>query len=151
MNKAESILAAKKLIKSILETAIGSLPKKDQVIVEFPISVDNYVLNHSKGSYLVLYKGGNFSEPYSGNLVDQDRDIQMGVVAVIRKTSGDKEPEEHIDFIIDAISGYEIENNREEKRIYSLADEWLKEENGIWWYMVIFKIPTDYLEPLARQ
>ena len=146
-----TIKEAKEIIKSKLEAEIALLPETDRIPVEFPRSIDDYDLNHPKAAYLLVYRGGKFSDTQDPNVIVQERDLEIGVVAVVRNLAEGKTCEEHIDFIVDSISGIELNVFRSDCKIQAVSDEWIKEESGIWWYAVNFKVPVDFIEKEFRE
>ncbi len=145
-----AIKEVKDIIRNKLEADIALLPEAERVPIEYPRSVDDYTLNHPKAAYLVVYRGGKFSDSKDPNIIVQDRDLEIAVIAVVRSLAGDKTCEEHIDFIEDAISGITLESFRTDCKIQVISDEWIKEEEGIWWYAVTFKVPVDFIEKEYR-
>lgn len=138
-------------VEDALRAGVSSLPQKHQVIVENPRSVEKYQLNHVKGSLLVVgkgaeYRGENGKPSNIEQNIIQDKDYQFAVVCVIRKLDDGMEPEEYLDFAEQTISGLELEVRRWWRKIYPVESEFLKEENGIWWYMITFAAPMLFAE-----
>lgn len=137
-------MTAKLTIIEALETEIGKIEDaKERVLVEQPVSIENYKLSHPKGSLLVIYRGSTFEDSQSENSILQNRNIEIGVIAVVRASYTGKAVEEWVQLIIDTVSGLWIKENY--KQIYVSDDEFLKEENGVWWYVVTVRVPTRYL------
>ncbi len=145
-----TIKEIKNKIIDTLETEIAKLDTVCQLPVEVPISIEDYKLNHPKGAYLVVYRGGNFSKTKVAQAIRQDRDLEFGIITVIRNTAKGMLPEEYVEFAIESLSGLEIETPRAERLAYVISDEWIKEENGIWWYAVTLTVPVDFLETKYR-
>lgn len=140
------ISEAKKIIKDKLDLEILSLPESERLITEYPLSIEEYKLNHPRGALLIVYKGSDFQKSKVEGFQIQPRDLQIGIIAVIKKNNGSKDPEEYVDFIKDSLTGIEIQVEREEKKTYPVKDEWLKEESGEWWYAVTIIVPTMSIE-----
>jgi hypothetical protein len=70
----------------------------------------------------------------------------------VRKQELGKQPEEYVEFAIEALSGLEIDefSGRAERKVYVESDEWIDEEQGIWRYIVTFIVPTEFLEKSQR-
>ncbi|HEX2982969.1 MAG TPA: Gp37 family protein [Ignavibacteriales bacterium] len=147
-----TIKEAKEIIISKLIEEVNKLPEEERVPVEAPRSITGYKLNHPKGAFLVVYKGGSFAKTKNGaGVIMQDRDIEIGVVAVVRKTEYNKQPEEYIEFVHDALAGFEVEySGRAENKIFSVSDEWIDEEEGIWRYAASFAVPAVFIEKSFR-
>lgn len=145
-----AIKEAKDIIRNKLEADIALLPEAERVPVEYPRSVDDYALNHPKAAYLIVFRGGKYSDSKDPNIIVQDRDLEIGVIAVVRNMAEGKTCEEHIDFIVDSISGIELNSFRTDCKIQAISDEWIKEEDGVWWYAVTFKVPVDFIEKEYR-
>jgi hypothetical protein len=141
-----TIKEVKDLIKAKLEADIALLPDAERIPVEYPRSVDGYKLNHPRASYLLVYRGAKLSENNAPNVLVQDRDIEISVIAVVRSLANGKTAEEHLDFIADSIAGLEVETMRPDGRIQITSEEWIKEEDGIWWYAITFKIPLEFVQ-----
>ena len=138
------ITTAKTTIIDALQDEIDNIDDaKEKVLVEQPLSIENYKLSHPKGSLLVIYRGSTFEDTQSENSIIQNRNIEIGVIAVIRASYTGKTVEEWVQFIIDTVSGLWIKADY--KQIYVSDDEFIKEENGVWWYAVTVRVPTRYM------
>jgi hypothetical protein len=143
---------AKKIIGTKLAEAVNALPESERIPVDFPKSVSEYKLNHPNAAYLIVYGGGQFNKAKSPGVIYQDRDIKIGVISVVRKQELGKQPEEYVEFAIEALSGLEIDefSGRADRKVYVESDEWIDEEQGIWRYIVTFIVPTEFLEKSQR-
>ena len=142
-----NIAGAKKLVKEALEAAILELEDPGDVVkVEYPLSVEEYKLNHPRGALLVFSKGGDYKDSKLESAILQDRNMQIGVIAVIKKKQSGMEPEDYIDFAKETLTGLEISVDRGDHKSYPIQDEWIKEEGGEWWYGLTVVIPTLNIE-----
>jgi hypothetical protein len=142
-----NIKGAKDLVKTTLEAAILKLENPEDVVkVEYPLSVEEYKLNQPKGALLVFYKGGEYKDTKLENAIHQDRNMHIGVMAVIKKKQSGMDPEDYIDFCRTALTGLEIAVTRGDNKSFPIADEWIKEEGGEWWYIITVVIPTLNIE-----
>jgi len=141
----------KQFIVTQLETAMLSFPPDERLVVELPVSVDNYALNHPRGALLIVYRGSNYTSKGFAQLIAQNRDMEIGVIICARNLRRGKTPEDYLDFVIQSLSGIEIISKRGDRKIYCQEDEWLKEENGIWWYAATFIVPTEFWEEYESQ
>jgi hypothetical protein len=140
----------KEILKQKLEYAIQqNLESSKRIPVELPVALENYVLRHPVGAYLIIYKGSNYANKDLKNAVAQNRDMEFYVVVAARHRT-DHTPEDYLDFAIDTLSGIEIEAIRTDRKIYCKEDEWLKEENGEWWYAATFVVPSEFFEQNLR-
>jgi len=144
-----TIKDAKDIIKNQLLKDIALLPKAERVTVEYPKSIENYQLTAPTAAYLIVYKGGKYSESKTPNIVLQDKDMEISVVIVSKNLAG-KTCEEHIDFIADSVAGIEIDGMRPDGKIIPVSDEWIDETDGVWKYAITFKVPVDFIEKEAR-
>jgi hypothetical protein len=148
-----TIKQAKEIVAQKLLEAIEALPADERIPVQVPTSVSEYTLNHPKAALLIIYKGGEFQKSKNGaGVILQDRDIQIGIIVVARKTEFQKQPEEYLEFIIDSLSGLETGEftGRPDRKVTVVNDEWIDEENGIWRYGVTVNVPTEFLEVSQR-
>ena len=130
--------------ETLEEKIVNGLPGK-VIPVEIPESLDNYKLSHPIGSYLLIYNKSVYTRKKVQNIIAQDRDMEIMVVAACRYRN-DFTPLEYVDFAIKSLSGLELENNRTDRKVYCISDEFLKEENGVWWYAINFIIPGEFTE-----
>lgn len=142
-----NIKGAKELVKTTLEAAILELENPEDVVkVEYPLSVEEYKLNHPKGALLVVYKGADYKDTKLELAILQDRDIHIGIIAVIKKKSSGMDPEDYIDFVRETLTGLEITVDRGDNKSFPFEDMWMKEEGGEWWYAITVLIPTLNIE-----
>ena len=141
-----NIAGAKTLVKEALEAAILDLDAEERVPVVYPISVEEYKLNNPRGAFLIVYKGADYKDTKLDSFILQDRNIQIGVIAVIRKKQSGMEPEDYIDFARETLTGLAIQVDRGENKSFPIQDEWIKEEGGEWWYGITVVIPTLNIE-----
>ncbi|MCU7494767.1 MAG: hypothetical protein HF314_12000 [Ignavibacteria bacterium] len=146
-----TIESVKELVKTKLEASMADLNGESRLPISFPRSIDDYKLNHSKGEILIVYKGGKFSPSKAENGVLQNRDIKIGVIAVIRKTTDNLTPEAYVEWATDALSGTELDVDRPDRFITAEEDEWLKEQNYEWWYGITFNVPVVFVEKQYRE
>lgn len=161
MAKVEVEIAdVKKYFKEQLETAMESLTAKNKVDVDYPLTVEDYKLNHPKGALLVVYKGDEFKPSKVDKFQVQDRDIQIGVIVVARHKMDTMAPEEYIDFVRKAMTGKDLFEafpfdaetdsgyiiDRPDSKVYPAESEWIKEDQQIWWYGITFIAPVTSVE-----
>ena len=141
-----NIAGAKKLVKEALEAAILDLDEGEGIPVVYPISVEEFKLNHPRGSFLIVYKGADYKDSKLESAILQDRNIQIGVIAVIKKKQSGMDPEDYIDFARETLTGLDISVDRGDNKSFPIQDEWIKEEGGEWWYGLTVVIPTLNIE-----
>lgn len=136
----------KQLIETKLQEAINNkLSANLRIPVEIPPSIDNYKLSHPIGTYLVVYRGSKYISKDLKLIVAQNRDVEISVIVVCRFRS-EYTPEDYLDFAIKNLSGIEVEAKRTDRKIYCISDEWIGEENGVWWYGATFVVPSEFFE-----
>ena len=141
------ISEAKKLLKDELDQQILELDAADQVKTEYPISVEEYKLNHPRGALLVVYKGSDYKGSNNDaskleSFILQDRDIHIGVICIIRKNaSGGMDVDDYVDFVKESLTGLVTAADRADNKTYPIADEWMKEDGGEWWYGITILVP----------
>lgn len=145
-----TIKEALNLVQTTLETAVSSLEAVDKVLVEIPRSVENYKLSHNRGALLIVYRGSDYQQSELVQVVAQNRNIRIGVIAVIRKKLTGMSPEEYLDFIADSLSGIEIVNKLSRALIHIEDDEFLDEIEGVWYYAATVVVPCDFIEVESR-
>lgn len=145
-----TIKEALNLVKTTLETAVSNLEAADKVLVEIPRSVENYKLSHNRGALLIVYRGSDFQQSEIVQIVAQNRNIKIGVIAAIRKKITGMSPEEYLDFLADSLSGIEITNKLSRALTFVEDDEFLDEVEGVWYYACTVVIPTDFFEVGSR-
>lgn len=134
----------KELIKLLLEESIRTkLSPQLQIPVEVPTSLEQYRLSHPIGAYLVLYNGSSYEQKDVRNIVAQNRNIEIVVVATVRYRS-EYTPEEYVDLAISTLSGYDTGAKRTDRMVYCIKDEWLGEEAGVWSYAATFVVPVEF-------
>jgi hypothetical protein len=135
------------IVLTTLKSGVDGLPQNEKLKVEIPESVEDYRLSHPNGALLVVYRGSEYNEAGVKGYVAQKRDMEIGVIIIARRKTSGKTPEEYIDFVLDTLSGIIpdglIFNN---SKVRALSDEWIKEENGVWFYAVTFLFPNDFKE-----
>ncbi len=145
------VIDAMNFVKSKLETAMSDLPDAEKLIVEIPESIEDYKLSHPNGALLVVYRGAEFEQANVSGYTVQQRNMEIGVIILARHKHSGKKPEEYIDFTLDVLSGKDVSSKfNKQKKITAVSDEWIKEENGIWFYGVTFNFPTDFIEEDLR-
>ncbi|MEJ5352452.1 MAG: Gp37 family protein [Melioribacteraceae bacterium] len=134
------------LLKNKLEEAIeNNLPQNLKIPVEIPVTIENYNLRHALGAYLIVYKGSTFTHKDLKTIIAQNRDLEFGIIIAARYRT-DFTPEDYLDFAIKSLSGIETDSKRTDRKIYCSNDEWIKEENGIWWYAATMIVPAEFFE-----
>jgi hypothetical protein len=141
-----TIKEAKEFIKTILDAKVLDLPVSQRIPTEFPVSIEEYILRHPLGTILIVYQGGSYKQKSAPGIVHQDRDMGFWVVPVIRHLEGKMTPEEWIDFVIDSLSGEEIEVERANRKLSAANDEFIDEENGVWKYGITITVPELFIE-----
>lgn len=140
------IAEGKKTIYETIDKKLEELNLTDRVEVEIPISVEDYKLNHPRGVFLIVYKGSVYLDSDAEDFIQQNRDMQFGVIAVVRKKTTGMAPEDYLDWVREKLTGVEVDVDRAERKIYPLDEEWIKEENGVWWYGITFALPSHETE-----
>jgi len=137
-------------VQVTLQAAIDDVSVTEKADVEQPAEISNYNLKHPFAAYLVLLNSDKFSESKSDGAVTQKRDILVSVVSVTRAVTGRMKPAEHCDRIIDALSGIRIASPRGDAYISAEGTKFLQEDEGIWYYEVLIKVPEFYVEAQYR-
>jgi len=138
----------KNIIRVQLEHAENNLSTHLRIPVEIPPSIENYKLSHPIGAYLVVYRGSSYKDKGTRPKIAQDRDVEIGVV-VVSRFRNEYTPEDYLDFAIKSLSGLEMTAKRSDRKVYCASDEWIKEENGVWWYAATFVCPVDFFEGIG--
>jgi len=145
---------AKELVFSLLNAANETLAVKDRVQIDMPATFSNFKFNHQRCHILVFYRGSGFAKSETTDIIKQDRDIEIGIMIGVRINQKSKDPEEYLEFVIDALSGQVVNDDRPDNMIYCLSDEYLDEESSdvtlIKWHGVTFAVPATYLELSLR-
>ena len=128
----------------------GLTEETEKAAVEQPAELEGYVLKHPFAAYLVLLNKDDFSDSESAGAVVQRRDIYVSVVIVVRAVNGKMTPAEHIDRVYDVLSGIRIESPRGDAYMRGVGSKFLQEENGIWYYEVLIKVPEFFVEKQYR-
>ena len=97
------------LVLSVIKDAMESLPKNERLKAEIPVSIEDYKLSHPNGALLVVYRGSEYENADVTGYVVQKRNMEIGVILIVRKKQSGKTPEEYIDFVLSALSGVTIE------------------------------------------
>lgn len=142
------------LAEQLLISGVDKLDQPDKVKVEQPGSAKNYTLSHVRGALLILYGGSAYSKTDErNNAVLMKRDIVVSVIVWIRHYDKRMAACDYVDFVLDALTGAEIENTRPEyeRKIYPIDDDLVEEKNGEWQYIVRVGVPTDYVEQKYKQ
>lgn len=137
---------AMNFVGSKLKTAFEELSESNRLKVEIPESIEEYRLTHPNGAALVVYRGSDYEDAGVSGFTVQKRNMEIGVILVVRRKSERMNPEEYVDFVLDKLSGAETGAKFNSKKVHAVQDEWIKEENGIWFYGVTFAFPNDFVE-----
>ncbi len=137
---------AMNFIVSKLKSAFEELPESERLKVEIPESIEEYRLTHPNGAALIVYRGSDYEDAGVSGYTVQKRNMEIGVIIAARRKSERMQPEEYIDFVLDKLSGTKTEAKFNSKKIHAVQDEWIKEENGVWFYGVTFAFPNDFTE-----
>lgn len=138
-------------VQVTLQAAIDDVSVTEKADVEQPAEISNYNLRHPFAAYLVVLNSDKFSESKSAGAVTQERDIFVSVVSVTRAVNGKMKPAEHCDRIIDILSGTRIASPRGDGYISAVGTKFLQEEDGVWYYEVLIKVPEFYVEAQYRE
>jgi len=141
---------AMNFIVSKLKSAFEELPVSKRLKVEIPESIEEYRLTHPNGAALVVYRGSDYEDAGVSGYTVQKRNMEIGVILAVRRKSERMQPEEYVDFVLDKLSGTETEAKFNSKKIHAVQDEWIKEDNGVWFYGVTFAFPNDFVEEELR-
>lgn len=149
------IKTVKDLLKAKLEEEIGKLEQKYRIPVIYPRSLEKHVVNNAVGEMLIIYKGDAFSESKIAQGILQDRDMKIGIIPAIRFYETNKNeymtPEEWVEFVIDALSGIELDVNRPDRFTRCEGGELLMEKEQVWYYGVTLTAPVEYVEKQYRE
>lgn len=126
-----------------LQQDLNLLEAGRRLIVESPVSIESYKLSHPLGALLVVYRGSTFEDNELANAVKQHRLINIAVMAVVRNSPNNTPVEEWVEFVINSVSALTTDASQ---LTTVTEDEWLKEENGVWWYGITVSVPTDFLK-----
>lgn len=133
-----------------LEDKINELPIEHQIKVEIPTRLETLNLDTHFGKVFVIPIGGQLSKPDDPHAVLQRHDFGIGVIVGIRYQSDKPEPLFYVEYVLDALSGMEIENNREDGEYRTYSTNWEPYEEkwkaNEWWYRILFILPCDYYE-----
>jgi hypothetical protein len=116
----------------------------DLKIEGFPDNWSDYKMIHPKGAVLVQYMGSRFESPeLSFQSVQQLRNLEFGLVLIIKGLRDKTGAYAYIDTIISTLTGYKPTGCLE---MYALSDDFTAEENGFYFYELRFMVPTDNYE-----
>lgn len=136
----------KQLIRDRLQQAVNSdLATNLRIPVEIPPTIDNYKLSHPIGAYLIVYRGSKYASKNLKLVIAQNRDVEIGVIVVSRYRN-EYTPEDYVDFALNSLSGIEMQAKRTDRKVYCVSDEFIGEENGIWWYAMTLVVPVEFFE-----
>lgn len=138
------------LLETKLNNAVFSLDAGDKVIVEIPRSVEEYKLSHPNGALLIVYRGSQYRDIDMAQFTAQERDMEIGVIIAVRTRKQGMQPFEYVDYVLDTLAGIEIFNKTKVGRIAAAEDEFLNEENGVWYYAVTFAVPTEFWQSVSN-
>jgi len=132
----------RKLLKSTLENYQNANLNSNEILpVEFPRSLDNYTLKHPIGAYLIFFQNAAYKKSEAANEIYQEKDSNFAVVVVARSFEDAKTVEDYLDVAEAAITGLPVSVNRADKQVYPVSSEFIKEDNGEWWYKINFVVP----------
>lgn len=144
MNKGEAILIVKNWLVNKLKEQMSLLSDNDIIPVESPSSIENYKLSHPVGSVLVIYSGSQFNRREAVNSIIADRDLEFGVVVIVRDVPGKLKPEYYLQYIIDSLNGLKYKD----ELCYVAEDTFQEEVGGVWSYYIKLIVPTIYINPI---
>lgn len=132
----------RELLKSTIEAyQVSVLSVAERLPVEFPRSLEDYHLAHAIGAFLILFQSAVYKKSQATNQIYQEKDSNFAVVVVAKNIKDAKTVEDYLDVAEAAISGLPVSVNRAEKQVYPVSSEFIKEENGEWWYKINFVMP----------
>lgn len=148
--KNVKISEAMEYVEQLLKDAVAQLPDREKVDVERPGTIEGYRLSHGRGSFLIVPGKGTLDNKEFPNTIIQDHDMMIYVYPVIKYISGRNEPADYVDFVMDTLTGVEIQpaegSKRADRQMY--ATDWtvVKEEHGEWWFLVGVVLPYSRFE-----
>ncbi len=112
----------------------------DLQIEGFPEKPKEYRLLHSKGAILVSFNSADYMEPESLVIIQQEVDMEFGLILLIRNLRDTNGAYSYIDTIVNALTGYAPTGCA---KMYPKRTGFLNETNGIWQYSLTFNVRTE--------
>jgi hypothetical protein len=116
----------------------------DLKVEGFPDRWNEYRMIHPKGAILVQYTGSRFVDTELGfQSVQQLRNLEFGIVLIIKGLRDRTGAYTYIDSIVSTLTGFEPTDCL---KMYPVSDDFLAEENGVFYYELKFIIPIENFE-----
>lgn len=137
-------------VEQLLKEAVAQLPGKEKVDVQQPGTIEGFRRSHQRGHLLIVPGRGLLDNEEMADAIVQKHDMAIHVYPVINYITGRDHPSAYIDFIMDTLTGVEIEpsngSKRGDRRIYCTDWNVVKEERGEWWLFVAAVTPYTRFE-----
>jgi hypothetical protein len=155
--KIESVREAVRIFEEKLASALKTLEQQNMVSLERIRTLDQYKLAHPRGVLGLLYGGSNYESVTKGRTLIMKRTLLITVAPIIRFADNPIQPSEnyrvmmpaeYVDFVVNNLSGITVFNHlsENERKVYPVRDELLKEEDYVWTYLVTMGVPLDFIE-----
>ena len=128
-------------LETALETQVRTLVTPLGLKVEvFPEAPDNYVLTHSIGAVLVVYKGSAYGEPRATDLVVQDREMDYELTILIRNLRKHQGAYAVLEALRVGLAGWMAPGANRGTRL--VKDGFVNHQEGVWHWALGLRIPT---------
>jgi hypothetical protein len=143
---------AKAVVVNLLNAKMLTLDAAQQVPVSTPLDIETFLTKHPIGELAVYYSGSKKQKPEPDyQVVRQNVDREVSIVIQVRKLLGEvMQPDEWIGFVEDAVSGYEVDCARADRKTHTIEDELLGEDVNLISYGITVIVPGEFIEEPYR-
>jgi hypothetical protein len=111
---------------------------RDWKVDHFPDDVERYNFKPSRHELLVAYERSDWEAPQSHDPVSQRRQIEFSVTVLARSMRGARGVVDTLDRVRQALVGWRAPTGG--GPIYAYREEFVNEDNGVWRYVVLFRL-----------
>jgi hypothetical protein len=116
-------------------------------VMPYPERSSEYRFTHPHGAVLVRFRKGSFDGPRPIDSVVQDVTLQFDCAVLGRALRGTRGAYTVADQVRNALSGQKIES----APIYTVSEEFLDEEDGVWSFSLVYAVPLTHVQLLAEE
>lgn len=124
--------------------AAAGLPYEVQ---PYPDKSNEYRFTHPHGVVLIRFRKSSFEHPRPIDSVVQDVTVHFDCAVLGRSLRGTRGAYTVADQVRNALSGQRLES----APIYTVSEEFIEEEDGVWSFVLSYAVPITHVQMLAEE
>lgn len=116
-------------------------------VMPYPDKSNEYRFTHPHGVVLIRFRKASFDGPRPIDSVVQDVTVHFDCAVLGRALRGTRGAYTVADQVRNALSGQRLES----APIYTVSEEFVEEEDGVWSFMLSYAVPLTHVQMLAEE